>query len=116
MVQEKADMVIVLMNDKGYGVIKNIQDAQYGGRQLLRRPAHARLRLLCKSLRCRTPACSDLAICRRRWTRRWRRRPVPAGDRHALHRRFKTTFAGPPTNTVTQIPRARHGQVCAASP
>jgi len=32
-VQEQADMVIVLMNDKGYGVIKNIQDAQYGGRR-----------------------------------------------------------------------------------
>ena len=32
-VQERADMVIVLMNDKGYGVIKNIQDAQYGGRR-----------------------------------------------------------------------------------
>ena len=34
MVQEKAPMVIVLMNDKSYGVIKNIQDAQYGGRQV----------------------------------------------------------------------------------
>ncbi len=32
-VQERADMVIILMNDKGYGVIKNIQDAQYGGRR-----------------------------------------------------------------------------------
>lgn len=32
-VQEKADMIIILMNDKGYGVIKNIQDAQYGGRR-----------------------------------------------------------------------------------
>ncbi len=32
-VQERADMIIVLMNDKGYGVIKNIQDAQYGGRR-----------------------------------------------------------------------------------
>ncbi|GAA5234473.1 thiamine pyrophosphate-binding protein [Verticiella sediminum] len=32
-VQECADMLIVLMNDKGYGVIKNIQDAHYGGRR-----------------------------------------------------------------------------------
>jgi acetolactate synthase-1/2/3 large subunit len=32
-VQERADIVIILMNDKGYGVIKNIQDAQYGGRR-----------------------------------------------------------------------------------
>jgi len=32
-VQEKADIALVLMNDKGYGVIRNIQDAQYGGRR-----------------------------------------------------------------------------------
>ena len=31
-VQEKVDMTIVLMNDKGYGVIRHIQDASYGGR------------------------------------------------------------------------------------
>ena len=30
--QEHADLVIVLMNNGGYGVIKNIQDARYGGR------------------------------------------------------------------------------------
>lgn len=33
-VQEKVDLGIVLMNDRGYGVIKNIQDAQYGGRRV----------------------------------------------------------------------------------
>jgi acetolactate synthase-1/2/3 large subunit len=33
-VQEQADFTIVLMNDKSYGVIKNIQDAQYGGRRV----------------------------------------------------------------------------------
>lgn len=32
-VQERADMLIILMNDKGYGVIKNIQDADYGRRR-----------------------------------------------------------------------------------
>lgn len=31
-VEEKAPLVFVLMNDKAYGVIRNIQDAQYGGR------------------------------------------------------------------------------------
>lgn len=31
-VQEKLDLVILVMNDKGYGVIRQIQDAQYGGR------------------------------------------------------------------------------------
>ena len=33
LVQEKANVAIVLMNDQGYGVIRNIQDAQYGGRR-----------------------------------------------------------------------------------
>ncbi len=33
LVQERADIVILLMNDNGYGVIRNIQDAHYGGRR-----------------------------------------------------------------------------------
>jgi acetolactate synthase-1/2/3 large subunit len=32
MVQEGADVTLILMNDKGYGVIRNIQDAYYGAR------------------------------------------------------------------------------------
>jgi acetolactate synthase-1/2/3 large subunit len=31
--QEKADVLVVLMNDRGYGVIRNIWDAHYGGRR-----------------------------------------------------------------------------------
>jgi acetolactate synthase-1/2/3 large subunit len=31
--QEKANVTVVLMNDRGYGVIRNIQDSQYGGRR-----------------------------------------------------------------------------------
>jgi len=31
-VQERADVLFVVMNSRGYGVIKNIQDARYGGR------------------------------------------------------------------------------------
>ena len=33
LVQEKAQLAIVLMNDRGYGVIRNVQDAEYGGRR-----------------------------------------------------------------------------------
>jgi acetolactate synthase-1/2/3 large subunit len=32
-VQERANVVYIVMNDGGYGVIRNIQDAQYGGRR-----------------------------------------------------------------------------------
>ena len=33
-VEAAAPVVFVLMNDRGYGVIRNIQDAQYGGRHV----------------------------------------------------------------------------------
>jgi acetolactate synthase-1/2/3 large subunit len=32
-VQERADLVLLVMNDRGYGVIRNIQDARYQGRR-----------------------------------------------------------------------------------
>jgi acetolactate synthase-1/2/3 large subunit len=32
-VDGKCDIVFILMNDRGYGVIRNIQDAQFGGRR-----------------------------------------------------------------------------------
>ncbi len=33
-VQEKADIAFLVMNDGGYGVIRNIQDAKFGGRRM----------------------------------------------------------------------------------
>ena len=33
-VEVGAEVVFILMNDRGYGVIRNIQDAQYGGRHV----------------------------------------------------------------------------------
>lgn len=33
LVQEKANVLVILMNDGGYGVIRNIQDASFGGRK-----------------------------------------------------------------------------------
>jgi acetolactate synthase I/II/III large subunit len=30
--QEKVDVTLVVMNDRGYGVIRNIQDKKFGGR------------------------------------------------------------------------------------
>jgi acetolactate synthase-1/2/3 large subunit len=35
LVQERADVLILLMNDRGYGVIRNIQDDKFGGRRVL---------------------------------------------------------------------------------
>lgn len=105
MVQERCNLVVVLMNDQGYGVIKNIQDAQYGGRRCyvdLHTPDYAQL---CASLALPHARCSDLA-------------QLPALLAQAVDRQgpflleidmlsigaFKSAFAGPPTNTVQQIP------------
>jgi len=105
MVQEKAPMVIVLMNDKSYGVIKNIQDVQYGGRRCYAELHTPDYDLLCKSIalpHARVQSLDDL----------------PARLDQALSNDgpflleidmlsiggFKSTFAGPPTNTITQIP------------
>ncbi|WP_218511513.1 thiamine pyrophosphate-binding protein [Variovorax sp. dw_308] len=105
MVQEQADMVIVLMNDKSYGVIKNIQDAQYGGRRCYAELHTPDYELLCRSLalpHARVKNLDDLpgqlaaAVGK----------PGPfllEIDMLSIGG-FKTTFAGPPTNTITQIP------------
>jgi len=105
MVQEKAPMVIVLMNDRSYGVIKNIQDAQYGGRQCYAELHTPDYDLLCKSIALPHARVQNLADL-----------PERLGEALAAEGpflleidmlsigSFKTTFAGPPTNTVTQIP------------
>lgn len=60
-VEEKANIVFVLMNDRAYGVIKNIQDAQYEGRHhysALRTPEFP---LLCRSIGLAHKAVSRVA-------------------------------------------------------
>jgi acetolactate synthase-1/2/3 large subunit len=46
----EADIVFVLMNDRGYGVIRNIQDAQYGGRHVYSNILTPDFSLLCQSV------------------------------------------------------------------
>ncbi|MDR6539448.1 thiamine pyrophosphate-binding protein [Variovorax soli] len=105
MVQEEAPMVIVLMNDKSYGVIKNIQDAQYGGRRCyadLHTPDYA---LLCKSIALPHARVSRLEDLRGQLDEALAARGPFLLEIDMLSvGGFKSTFAGPPTNTVTQIP------------
>ncbi len=62
-VQERADMLVIVMNDGGYGVIKNIQDADYGARHCyvdLHTPNFAQL---CASMGCAHVHLRDPADC-----------------------------------------------------
>ncbi|SEA14773.1 thiamine pyrophosphate-binding protein [Variovorax sp. YR216] len=111
MVQEKAPMVIVLMNDKSYGVIKNIQDVQYGGRRCYAELHTPDYDLLCKSIALPHARVTSLD-------------QLPARLDEALSTdgpflleidmltigSFKSTFAGPPTNKITQIPALSGGK------
>ena len=48
-VQERCEIVFVLMNDGGYGIIRNIQDRQYAGRQNFASLATPHFGKLCES-------------------------------------------------------------------
>ena len=98
-VQENADMVIVLMNDKGYGVIKNIQDAQYGGRRHyveLHTPDYAKL---CESLSMGHTRVSNLADLGAALDQaKAASGPFMLEIDMLSIGKFKTAFAGPPVN------------------
>jgi acetolactate synthase I/II/III large subunit len=49
-VQEKADLLMIVMNDGGYGVIKNIQDAVYGSRHCYVDLHNPNFAMFCQSL------------------------------------------------------------------
>jgi acetolactate synthase-1/2/3 large subunit len=49
-VEMNAGIVFVLMNDRGYGVIRNIQDAQYGGRHVYADILTPDFSLVCKAV------------------------------------------------------------------
>ncbi|MDA7417333.1 thiamine pyrophosphate-binding protein [Xenophilus arseniciresistens] len=105
LVQEECDAVIVLMNDQRYGVIRNIQDASYGGRRCyvdLHTPDYEQL---CASIKLPHARVQDL-------------KALPGVLDAALAKKgpflleidmqaiggFKAQFAGPPVNKMDQVP------------
>lgn len=98
MVDEQAPMTLILMNDLGYGVIRNIQEAHYGGRQHYSNIMVPDFALLAQAIGLPHQRVSDLA-------------DFPAALQAALGRAgpsvveidmiaiggFAKTFAGPPT-------------------
>jgi acetolactate synthase-1/2/3 large subunit len=96
-VQEKADFKIVLMNDRAYGVIKNIQDAQYGGRKVYADLHTPDFGLLAQSLQFEHRVVRNMADAAGQLAELGGR-PWPAMleiDMTAIGS-FKTAFAGPP--------------------
>lgn len=103
-VQENADMVIVLMNDKGYGVIKNIQDAQYGGRRHyvdLHTPDYAKLCEAIAMPHVRVSKLEDLGAALSRANAQTG--PFMIEIDMLSIGKFKTAFAGPPVNQPEPI-------------
>ncbi len=104
-VQEKADMTIVLMNDQAYGVIKNIQDTTYGGRQVyaeLHTPDYALLAQALKFAHRRIGHLTDAAAALRDLAAT----PGPTMleiDMLSVGN-FKTAFAGPPVKPAQVSP------------
>lgn len=105
LVQEECDTVIVLMNDQRYGVIRNIQDASYGGRRCyvdLHTPDYEQL---CASIKLPHSRVQDL-------------KALPGVLDAAMAKKgpflleidmqaiggFKAQFAGPPVNKMDQVP------------
>ena len=62
-VQEKANVVMLVMNDGGYGVIKNIQDDLYGSRHGYVDLVNPSFELLCSSLGVRYLCMKDASSC-----------------------------------------------------
>lgn len=105
LVQERCDCLIVLMNDQKYGVIQNIQDAQYGGRRGyvdLHTPDYAQL---CASLKLPHARVSDLAQLPGKLAAGFQHKgPFMLEIDMLAIGSFKTAFAGPPVNKLNQIP------------
>ncbi|MEI7786599.1 MAG: thiamine pyrophosphate-binding protein [Betaproteobacteria bacterium] len=100
-VQEQADLVVLLMNDRRYGVIRNIQDAVYGSRHCyvdLHTPDFAGL---CASmqalyLRLDAPARTEAVLAQALALRG----PVVVEVDMAAWGEFPVKFAGPPKKTA----------------
>jgi acetolactate synthase-1/2/3 large subunit len=60
-VEAQADIVFILMNDRGYGVIRNIQDAQYAGRRIYADLLTPDFGLVCRAVGLAHQRVGDLA-------------------------------------------------------
>lgn len=100
-VEAQADMVFVLMNDQGYGVIRNIQDAQYGSRHVYSNILTPDFALVCQSVGLPHERIADIA----QFTAAFDRALATPGphlieiDMVAIGP-FSQSFAGPPAGAA----------------
>ncbi len=96
-VELSADLVLLVMNDRGYGVIRNIQDAHYGGRRMYADLHTPDLAALARGFGAGYAKLTDLA-CAETTLRAALTQPGPTlveVDMTAIGP-FATAFAGPP--------------------
>jgi acetolactate synthase-1/2/3 large subunit len=104
-VEVSADVVFILMNDRGYGVIRNIQDAQYGGRHVYSNILTPNFSLVCRSIGLpheRVAAIEDFGDAFQRALDAKGPRLIEI-DMTAIGP-FSQTFAGPPAGAAGQSP------------
>jgi acetolactate synthase-1/2/3 large subunit len=100
-VQEKANVVMLVMNDGGYGVIKNIQDDLYGSRHGYVDLVTPRFESLCASLGVHYLSMKDPSSCAQvlqeaRVLQQKEQGPVLIEVDMKTWGPFNTKFAGPP--------------------
>jgi acetolactate synthase-1/2/3 large subunit len=96
-VQERADVLLIVMNDACYGVIKNIQDVDYGARHAYVQLTTPDFKQLCASLNVPHYRLSDAAQTQQTLAAALSQRgPVMVEVDMAAWGEFAVKFAGPP--------------------
>ncbi|MBL0420681.1 thiamine pyrophosphate-binding protein [Ramlibacter sp. AW1] len=111
-VQEEANLLILLMNDKGYGVIKNIQDANYGGRRCYADLLTPNYQKVCDAIHLSYARVERMADFKASLTKGLAHEgPFLLEIDMLAVGPFPRSFAGPPTNRPIQVPAlAAHGR------
>jgi len=113
LVQENCNVLLVLMNDQRYGVIRNIQDASYGGRRCyvdLHTPDYA---ALCAAIGLAHARVQDVSALPTLLQSAWQKEgPLLLEIDMCAIGGFKAQFAGPPVNQMDQVPASPKEAVC----
>lgn len=103
-VEENANLVYVLMNDKAYGVIRNIRDAQYDGRHHYSALRTADFAGLCAAVGlAHRVVCHEGAFAETLDAALAQDGPVPVEVDMTAIGAFAQAFAGPPAGAAGKV-------------